>query len=69
MVQCEVGNCAESLPCGLHWSLGRTDGPLVVGVVSLGALFSNQRSRCGRDVEHPVQLDVPQNFGFAHLQQ
>lgn len=41
MVQGEVDNCPGSLPCGLYWSLGRTDGPFVVGVVSLGAHFSN----------------------------
>ena len=72
-MQGEVDNCCGSLSCGIYWSFGSTDGAFAVEVVSFGVHFSNQRSRCGReryrDVEHPVQLDVPQNFGFAHVQQ
>lgn len=72
MVQGEVDNCCGSLPCGLHWSLGGTDGPFVVGVVSLGVHVSNQRSRCVReslgDVQNPVQLDVQESFVIAHVQ-
>lgn len=71
-MQGEVDNCCGSLPCGLSWSFGRTDGPLAVRVVSLGAHVSNQRSRCVReglgDVQNPVQLDVQESFVFAHVQ-
>ena len=35
MVQGEVDNCAGSLQRGIFWSLGRIDGPFVVGVVPL----------------------------------
>ena len=73
MVQCEVDNCVGSLPCGLHRELGRIGGPFVIGVVSLGAHVRNQRSRCAREgcggVQHPVQLDVRVNSGFALVQQ
>lgn len=72
MVQGEVDNCCGSVPCSLHWSLGGTDGPFVVDVVSLGAHVINQRSRCVReglgDVQNPIQLDVRENSVIAHVQ-
>ena len=67
-----MDNCVGSLPYGHHRLVDRIGGPIVVGIISIGAHVSNQRSRCVReglgDVQHPVQLDVPESIGFAHSQ-